>query len=89
MSAEPQAEDRGQESIRMFVIAENELAELERLVPRLAEATVRLDQRPRTRVLIRRIRAILGDIRWREAESRLEAIVPASGEDVESPGGGT
>lgn len=50
---------------RMFHVYETDLAELERLIPSIADvAAFSTDATPRLRTQIRQVKKILSDIRW-------------------------
>lgn len=51
-------------SSRMFQIHEADLAELERVIPRLTERLWTPDMDNQTKVQIRRVQRIMTDVRW-------------------------
>lgn len=62
---------------RLFQISESDLAELERLVPVIAEAAAKERKARSLCVAIRRTKNILCGIRWHDAESEIVDTLPA------------
>lgn len=70
------------ETVRMFQVNENDLADLERLLPQLGEALFPvLNSRLKTQ--LRRCRSIISDIRWGYGPPDEGEIIPADGGDVQ------
>ena len=64
---------------KLFQIHEEDLSELERILPQLAEAlTPVLDNR--LRVQLRRCQSIVSDVRWNYGPPTNITVIPADGE---------
>lgn len=68
---------------RMFQIHEDDLAELERLVPRLGEALM-TNLTPCLRTQLRRCKTILSDVRWDYGPPSDVDVIPADSDDQSS-----
>jgi len=65
---------------KLFQIEENDLGELERILPDLAEAMMPiLDNR--LRIKLRRCQSIVSNVRWRYGPAQQYGVVPTGEED--------
>ena len=64
--------------MKMFQIYEDDLAELERLVPQIAEA-LPLEHAARTKTQIRRVQRVLSNGRWNYGPHDHVEAIPADG----------
>jgi hypothetical protein len=75
--------DRGAAMSKLFQVYEDDLGELERILPQLSEAlTPSLDNR--LRVQLRRCQTILSHVRWDYGPATEVRIIPADGESDHS-----
>jgi hypothetical protein len=65
-------------SVRLFRITEPDLAELERVLPQLADAMMS-HLNPRLRIQWRRVQQIVCDVRWDYGPPRNVSVIPADG----------
>lgn len=73
---------------KLFRITEDDLAELERILPQLCSSLTPV-MNNRDRVHLRRCQTILSDVRWEYGPSTLIETIPADGPiDQETPDGG-
>ena len=64
---------------KLHQIYEDDLAELERVLPLLGEhVALSPSASPKTRTQLRRVREILSNVRWDYGPSTVEAVIPAS-----------
>ena len=65
---------------RLFQIYESDLAELERVIPALADRHMAAFDSNQDRVAIRVVQRILKDVRWNYGPASNVTILPADGE---------
>lgn len=67
-------------SQKRFHVTEDDLCDLERMLPQLCEfATLRPDARPMFRVMTRRLQQIMTNIRWDYGPSGEVHVIPVDG----------
>lgn len=64
------------DSIRNFMIPENDLAELERIVPDIMHRHIEICGATKTRVQLEKVKRILSNVRWKYAPSIEGGKVP-------------
>lgn len=68
---------------RLLQIKEDDLAELEKVLPELSEALITVSN-PSIRTKLRRVQQILSNVRWNYGPSTLVEIIPAGDEPPET-----